>query len=65
LIEHLDPEVLATFSGTVLGVLRPRLWIVTTPNSEFNSLFMDFKGPFRHWDHRLEGISIIQLRNGS
>ena len=52
LIEHLDPGTIATFPATVLGVLQPKVWIVTTPNSDFNELFPNFTGPFRHWDHR-------------
>ena len=51
LIEHLDPDTLNTFPSTVLGVLSPLVWIVTTPNREFNVLFPQFIGPFRHWDH--------------
>jgi len=54
LIEHLDPGTIATFPATVLGVLQPKVWIVTTPNSDFNELFPNFTGPFRHWDHRFE-----------
>ena len=52
LIEHLDPGTIATVPATVLGVLQPKVWIVTTPNSDFNELFPNFTGPFRHWDHR-------------
>ena len=52
LIEHLDPDTLATFPAAVLGALQPKIWVVTTPNSDFNELFPNFKGPFRHWDHR-------------
>ena len=26
----------------------------TTPNQEFNVLFPNFDGPFRHWDHKFE-----------
>ena len=54
LVEHLDPDTLTTFPAAVLGVIRPRLWVVTTPNSDYNVLFPDFPGPFRHWDHRFE-----------
>jgi len=54
LIEHLDPGTIATFPATVLGVIQPKVWIVTTPNSDFNELFPNFTGPFRHWDHRFE-----------
>ena len=39
LVEHLKPDTLASFPSTVLGKLRPMLWVVSTPNQEFNSLF--------------------------
>ena len=52
LIEHLDSDTLATFPAAVLGALQPKMWLVTTPNSDFNELFPNFIGPFRHWDHR-------------
>jgi len=54
LIEHLDKEVLEQFHHTVLGEIEPLVWVVTTPNREYNSLFPDWVGPFRHWDHRFE-----------
>jgi hypothetical protein len=34
--------------------MRPKLVVVTTPNAEYNTLFPDFEGPFRHWDHKFE-----------
>jgi len=54
LIEHLDPGTLDKFPLTVLGVIKPQVWVVSTPNREYNSLFPDWVGPFRHWDHRFE-----------
>ena len=53
-LEHLDPEVLDRVPETVFGFIRPKLAVFSTPNSEFNVLFPDFEGPFRHWDHRFE-----------
>ena len=39
----------------MLGVVRPRLWVVTTPNREYNVLFPDWvPGQTRHWDHKFE-----------
>ncbi|RPA76328.1 hypothetical protein BJ508DRAFT_213721, partial [Ascobolus immersus RN42] len=38
-VEHLDPAPLKAFPEVVLGELRPRAWIVTTPNREFNALY--------------------------
>lgn len=56
LIEHLDMSLLDKFSDTVLGVIKPKLWIVTTPNRDYNELFPDWPGPEarRHWDHKFE-----------
>jgi len=54
IIEHLNTDVLEEFPHTVLGQIKPVIWIVTTPNREYNSLFPDWVGPFRHWDHRFE-----------
>ena len=38
----------------VFGFIKPKLAVFTTPNQEFNILFPDFEGPFRHWDHKFE-----------
>ncbi|KAI5777884.1 hypothetical protein EDC01DRAFT_713285, partial [Geopyxis carbonaria] len=38
-IEHLDPEPLSRYGEVLLGRLRPKVAIVTTPNREFNALF--------------------------
>jgi small RNA 2'-O-methyltransferase len=53
-IEHLDAERLGAFEGSVLGRLRPRTVIVTTPNAEFNALLGVPPHRFRHPDHRFE-----------
>jgi len=45
---------LAKFPAAVFGHMRPKIAVITTPNSEFNVLFPDFAGPFRHWDHKFE-----------
>ena len=44
LIEHLEPDMVESFTRTVLGVVRPRLWVVTTPNRDYNQLFPDWPG---------------------
>lgn len=55
LIEHLHPDVLAKFPQNVFGYMKPRIVVITTPNSEFNELFPQLKaGDFRHWDHKFE-----------
>ena len=40
----------------MLGVIKPKLWIVTTPNRDYNELFPEWPGPEarRHWDHKFE-----------
>merc|ERR1719383_1658496 len=53
-VEHLEAEVLAAFPAVLFGFYRPRVVVMTTPNSEFNVVFgPDFTG-FRHWDHKFE-----------
>ncbi|CAG5116284.1 unnamed protein product, partial [Candidula unifasciata] len=54
-IEHLEAGVLERVTDNVFGNMRPRLCVVTTPNSEFNVLFNnDDPKKFRHWDHKFE-----------
>ncbi|KAF9343352.1 Small RNA 2'-O-methyltransferase [Mortierella sp. AD094] len=58
-VEHLDPEVLEKFWSVVLGTLKPKLVIVSTPNAEFNIYFPQLKygtpeAIFRNDDHRFE-----------
>lgn len=38
-IEHLPPPALCAFAPTLLGLYRPRLLLVTTPNYEYNARF--------------------------
>lgn len=54
LVEHLYPYTLSEFPATVFGCMKPKLVVVTTPNQEYNVLFPDFQGPFRHFDHKFE-----------
>ena len=60
LIEHLYAATLAATPRTVLGEIQPQLWVVTTPNSEYNSLFPGWEDQkedgtprYRHWDHKV------------
>ncbi|KAG0195796.1 Small RNA 2'-O-methyltransferase, partial [Mortierella sp. GBA30] len=58
-VEHLDPDVLEKFWSVVLGTLKPRVVIVSTPNAEFNIHFTQLKygtsdAVFRNDDHRFE-----------
>ncbi len=54
-IEHVDPDRLASVELSVFGHARPNAVVVTTPNSEYNSLYPSLAaGRFRHPDHRFE-----------
>ena len=54
-IEHLDEPRLASLERVVFEFAKPRLIIVTTPNSEYNIKFPNFEqGQMRHADHRFE-----------
>jgi 3' terminal RNA ribose 2'-O-methyltransferase Hen1 len=54
-VEHLDADRLPALAEAVFGHARPRLVIVTTPNSEHNAVFVSMApGAFRHPDHRFE-----------
>jgi 3' terminal RNA ribose 2'-O-methyltransferase Hen1 len=54
-IEHQDPGRLNAFERVLLGCARPRIAIVTTPNSEYNARYETLTaGRFRHPDHRFE-----------
>jgi hypothetical protein len=58
IIEHLYPETLKNCINTVFGMLKPRICLITTPNSDFNVVFGDEwqqnGQKFRHWDHKFE-----------
>ena len=57
-IEHLNEDVLSAVPSAVFGVIRPKIAVFTTPNSEFNVKFgPNFEGPFRHWDHKVVTMS--------
>lgn len=54
-IEHLDEPRLSAFERVVFRHARPRVAIVTTPNSEYNVMWPTLPaGEFRHRDHRFE-----------
>jgi len=54
-IEHLDPPRLAAFERVLFEFARPRVVVLTTPNSEYNVKFENLPaGRFRHKDHRFE-----------
>jgi 3' terminal RNA ribose 2'-O-methyltransferase Hen1 len=53
-IEHIDPERLHAVETAVFGDARPRRVIVTTPNRDYNCLFVGLGGGLRHGGHRFE-----------
>ncbi|KAI8391592.1 uncharacterized protein BYT42DRAFT_610802 [Radiomyces spectabilis] len=54
-IEHVYDDVLEPFFGITLGLYRPKILIVTTPNAEYNVFFDELRcGTFRHDDHKFE-----------
>ena len=54
-IEHLDADRLSALVRVVWEFARPRRVVVTTPNSEYNSVWPALPaGKFRHPDHRFE-----------
>jgi len=54
-IEHVDPDRLASVARAVFEFARPGLVVVTTPNREYNAKFEGMQpGQLRHADHRFE-----------
>jgi len=52
-IEHLYDDTISAMAEHLFQVIRPKVVVITTPNSEYNILFPDFSG-MRHWDHKFE-----------
>jgi 3' terminal RNA ribose 2'-O-methyltransferase Hen1 len=54
-IEHLDAPRLSAFERVLFEFAHPAYAVITTPNSEYNSVFETLPaGQFRHRDHRFE-----------
>ncbi|MGB3291814.1 MAG: 3' terminal RNA ribose 2'-O-methyltransferase Hen1 [Phormidesmis sp.] len=53
-IEHLEPERLASLERVLFEFTRPKTVIVTTPNVEYNVLYPMPPGQMRDSDHRFE-----------
>lgn len=53
-IEHLDPDRIASLEANILGFAHPGHLIVTTPNREYNRVYGLAPGTLRHRDHRFE-----------
>lgn len=54
-IEHMDPPRLAGFVRSIFEFARPQTVVITTPNREYNQLFVGMaEDSMRHRDHRFE-----------
>lgn len=53
-IEHLEPDRLASMEASVFGAARPGHVILTTPNRDHNPIYGLAEGELRHSDHRFE-----------
>ena len=54
-IEHIEPDRLASVERVVFEFAKPGVVVVTTPNREYNARFRDMQpGQLRHADHRFE-----------
>jgi 3' terminal RNA ribose 2'-O-methyltransferase Hen1 len=54
-IEHIDEPRLDALERAIFGFARPRVVVVSTPNSEYNARFPNLEqGEYRHPDHRFE-----------
>ncbi len=53
-IEHLEPDRIASLETSVFGAARPKHVILTTPNREYNGVYELADGQWRHPDHRFE-----------
>lgn len=54
-IEHIEPDRLSRVAHNLLGVARPKIVVVTTPNREYNTVWESLPaGRYRHGDHRFE-----------
>lgn len=54
-IEHLEADRLPQLERAVFADARPGLVVLTTPNQDYNALFLSLPaGRFRHPDHRFE-----------
>ncbi len=53
-VEHLAPRDLGALEAGLLGAIRPRAAVLTTPNAEMNALLGVPRGRLRHPGHRFE-----------
>ncbi len=62
IIEHLNKEDREKLVFTILDVLVPKEFIITTPNIDYNKLYAIAEGEYRHRDHKIE-YDYLQLTN--
>lgn len=65
-VEHLDTQPLNALPAAVLGGLRPRCAVVTTPNLDYNPVLKRLSGcvlpsGLRNSDHRFEWCALLQM----
>ncbi|PAV58562.1 hypothetical protein WR25_15015 [Diploscapter pachys] len=53
-IEHMPIEDATKFCLMVLTQIQPKMFVVSTPNAEYNTAFGLELGKFRHTDHKFE-----------
>jgi 2-polyprenyl-3-methyl-5-hydroxy-6-metoxy-1,4-benzoquinol methylase len=53
-IEHVEPSQLSRVEHTVFSSWRPKIIVMTTPNSEYNPVLGLAPHEFRHADHKFE-----------
>ena len=53
-IEHIPPNHLSRLESTVFRYCRPRIVVVTTPNSDYNALYGVPDNRLRHREHHFE-----------
>ena len=53
-IEHIDPDKLDLFKEVVFNYIKPKFFILTTPNISYNYNYGIKEGSLRHSDHRFE-----------
>lgn len=53
-IEHFSPEKGRELLNTICGLLQPSMFVLTTPNYEYNALYGMEPGVYRHQGHVIE-----------
>lgn len=53
-IEHINSNRIDEVMNIILGYNKPKYFLISTPNFEYNVLYKNMKTKFRHKDHRFE-----------